>query len=136
MYRARRERAWRVGLAAVWFAACAGNQPSPELVDPIIIPELAVEVDHVALFNGEDWSPLNRRMLIVWSGRKPYLLVFNRPCSGLTDPQLALVIHSTSSTLYARFDSVEPAHGPPCAIDQMYAIQREDVTDLKNALKR
>jgi Family of unknown function (DUF6491) len=132
--------AYRLGASAVagalWLAACAGNQPAPELVDPIIIPELAVEVDHVGLFNGEDWTPLNRRMLVVWSGRKPYLLVFDRPCTGLSNPQEALVVHSTSSTLYARFDSVLSEHGPPCPIDRMYAIQREDVTDLKNAIKR
>ena len=122
-------------LAAFTLAACAGgNQTKPELVDPIIIPELAAEVDHVALFNGEDWAALNRRMVVVYSGRKPYLLVFDNPCPGLLSTR-PLVVNTTGSTLYARFDSVLTDHGVPCRIDRMYAIQREDVQAIRDALK-
>jgi hypothetical protein len=122
-------------LVPVLLAACAGNQPAPELVDPIIIPELAVEVDHVALFNGEDWTSLNRRMVVVYSGRKPYLLVFDNPCPGLLSTR-PLLVKTTGSNLYARFDSVITDHGVPCRIDRMYAIQREDVQAIREALKR
>jgi hypothetical protein len=131
---ARRSRL-PLGLLAAVVAGCAGNQPPPELVDPIIIPELAVEVDKVALFNGEDWTPLNRRMVVVYSGRTPYLLVFNTPCPGLKSTR-PLAVHMTDSTLYARFDSVISEHGTRCRIDRMYAITREDVPALRDALKR
>ena len=123
-------------LAMLALAACSGgNQTKPELVDPIIIPETAVEIDHIALFNGEDWTPLNRRMIVVWSVRKPYLLVFDRTCSGLMTSRPLVVQQTTSSTLYARFDSVLTQHEVRCRIDRMYAIQREDVTALKEELK-
>ena len=131
---ARRSRLPSWLLAAV-IAGCAGNQPAPELVDPIIIPELAVEVDRVALFNGEDWTSLNRRMVVVYSGRTPYLLVFDTPCPGLTSTR-PLLVHTTGSTLYARFDSVISERGVRCRIDRMYAIQRQDVPALRDALKR
>jgi hypothetical protein len=123
-------------LATFALAACSsGNQTKPELVDPIIIPDLAVEVDHVALFNGEDWASLNRRMLIVWSGRTPYLLVFNTPCSGLMTSR-PLVVNTSNSTLYARFDYILTDRGTRCHIDRMYQVTKEDVTALKEELKR
>ena len=120
-------------LTVAVLAGCAGNQTSPELVDPIIIPELAVEVDHISLFSGEDWTALNRRMIVVWSGRQPYLMVFDTTCSGLQGSR-PLMVKTTSSTLYARFDSVLTGHGTRCRIDRMYQIQREDVTALKEEL--
>jgi hypothetical protein len=124
-------------LAVGALVACAGgNQTKPELVDPIIIPETAVEIDHIALFNGEDWTSLNRRMLVVWSARKPYLLVFDKVCTGLLTSRPLVVQQTTDSTLYARFDSVLTQHNARCRIDRMYAIQREDVTALKEELKR
>jgi hypothetical protein len=131
---ARRSRLQFWLLAAV-VAGCAGNQPPPELVDPIIIPELAVEVDHISLFNGQDWTSLNRRMVVVYSGRAPYLLVFDTPCPGLTSTR-PLLVQTTGSTLYARFDSVISEHGMRCRIDRMYAIQRPDVAELRDAVKR
>ena len=123
-------------LAVAALAACSGgNQTKPELVDPIIIPETAVEIDHIALFNGEDWTSLNRRMVVVWSARKPYLLVFDRTCTGLMTSQPLVVQQTSGSTLYARFDSVLTQHGVRCHIDRMYAIQREDVSALKEELR-
>jgi len=131
---ARRSRlaSW---LASALVAGCAGNQPAPQLVDPIIIPELAAEVDHVAIFNGEDWASLNRRMVVVYSGRKPYLLVFDNQCPGLMSTR-PLLVQTTGSTLYARFDSIITDHGVPCRIDRIYAILREDVQAIRDALKR
>jgi hypothetical protein len=135
MFRTTKALAFTAAFTLAALTGCAtGNQTSPELVDPIIIPELAVEVDHIALFNGEDWNPLNRRMIVVWSGRQPYLMIFDTPCTGLNGPR-PLVVQTTSSTLYARFDSVLTGHGIRCRIDRMYQIQREDVTALKEELK-
>jgi hypothetical protein len=123
-------------LAVAALAACAGgNQTKPELVDPIIIPETAVEIDHIALFNGEDWTSLNRRMIVVWSARKPYLLVFEHACTGLMTAHPLVVRQTTGSALYARFDFIVTEHNARCHIDRMYAIQREDVTALKEELK-
>jgi hypothetical protein len=123
-------------LAASLLAGCAGNQPPPEVVDPVIVPELAVEVGRVSLYNADEWTHLNRRMIVLWSGRSPYLLVFNTPCRGLGGGPWVLGLSSTGSTLEAGFDSLRFKHDPPCVIDAMYRIQREDVKALQEALSR
>ena len=73
-------------------------------------------------------------MVVVYSGRKPYLLLFEKPCPGLSTSS-PLLVKTTGSTLYARFDSVITEHGVPCRIDRIYAIQREDVQPLRDAVK-
>lgn len=122
--------------AGMLLAACAGNQRPPPAVDPVVVPELAVEVDQISLFNTDEWTPLNQRMVVVWSGRTPYLLTFDVQCRGLGSPTpLALALAATGSTLYARFDSLRFRDHPPCRIDRIYRISRDDVKSLREAVK-
>jgi hypothetical protein len=123
-------------IACALLTSCAGNQRPPPTVDPLIVPELAVEVDQISLFNADEWTSLNQRMVVVWSGRTPYLLAFDAPCRGLASPSpLFLAVSSTGSTLYARFDSLRFRDHAPCRIDRIYRITRDDVKSLREAVK-
>ena len=82
-------------LLAGALAGCASSTPQP--MDPIIIPEAAVSVDHMPLYDSSTWVPINQRMLLAEAGTKHYLLIFNQPCPPLRKRSVQVIIlpHST-----------------------------------------
>src|SRR5262245_35738118 len=92
-------------LAAASLAASAEKMKEPD--DPIVIPEAAVAVDQVRLIGKQSWKPLNRRMLLVNLGTKPYLFIFDAGCPRLMQPGAIIQTRSnTSATLEARSDVI------------------------------
>src|SRR5262245_42970419 len=142
-------------LAAASLAASAEKMQQPD--DPIVIPEAAVAVDQVRLQGKQSWKPLNRRMLLVNLGTKPYLFVFDAGCPRLMQPGVLIQTRS-EPTLYAKSDVIYvstrrggsnstansifentadaiTAGAASCQIERMYQILPEDVPVLKKQLK-
>jgi hypothetical protein len=130
-------------LAAGLMAGCATTEP--QLEDPVIIPEQAVAVDSINLYNTGESTRLNSRMLVLWVGRQPYLLTFDTPCYSLERHDDVMLLRTTGNQVYARFDSISfgrhLAGAPPqivsnCRIDAIYRIDRADVDALKETLDK
>ena len=142
-------------LTVLSVAAAAEKMKEPD--DPIVIPEAAVAVDQVRLIGKQSWKPLNRRMLLVNLGTKPYLFIFDAGCPRLMQPGAILQTRS-DTTLYAKSDVVYVStrrggvHGTAdaimenvpdaitagamsCQIERMYSILPEDVPVLKKQLQ-
>jgi hypothetical protein len=142
-------------LAAASVAALAG--PKPDLQDPVIVPETAVEVDHLRLIGNQKWTPLNRRMLLVRVGAQPQLLVFDSNCPRMTQQGAVISTRTPDITLSAsdviyvaprgsnRFTSPNSAPnmpldertdlGSPCQIDRMYTVLEADLPGLRKRLQ-
>jgi hypothetical protein len=137
-------------LASAGAAARAEDPTPPE--DPIVIPEVAVEVERVRLRGRQSWVPLNRRMLLVELGSRDYLFVFHSTCSNLARRN-AVVSTRTGDATLAPHDSIyvsdgsaqsradTPAYalgtaGEPCRIDRMYSILEEDRKALHEQFDR
>jgi hypothetical protein len=144
-----------IALGIVSLAASAEKMKEPD--DPIVIPEAAVAVDQVRLLGKQSWKPLNRRMLLVNLGTKPYLFIFDAGCSRLMQPG-AIIQTRSETTLYAKSDVIYvstrrggvngtadalfestadaiTAGAASCQIERMYSILPEDVPVLKKQLK-
>ena len=142
-------------LAVLSLAASAEKMKEPD--DPIVIPEAAVAVDQVRLMGKQSWRPLNRRMLLVNLGTKPYLFIFDAGCPRLMQPG-AIFQTRSDTTLYAKSDvvyvstrrggangtadaifestpSAITAGAASCQIERMYSILPEDVPVLKKQLQ-
>jgi hypothetical protein len=141
-------------LIAVLLAAASGavqaDRPPPE-EDPIVVPETAVEIDHIRILGKrkQSWTPLNTRMLLVELGSKSHLLVFEHACPRLAHDEAVIFTQSRSEpTLYAGADSIYVdigarnirygamsdtigMTGVPCRIDRMYTILQEDAKALR-----
>ena len=102
-------------LATFALAACAGgNQTKPELVDPIINSGPRGGGRSCRAVQREDWVSLNRRMLVVWSGRTPISARRStHPRTGLMSSRPLVV--STSRLHVVRALRLHP-HGPRHAL--------------------
>ena len=144
-----------VALGVVSLPASAEKMQEPD--DPIVIPETAVAVDQVRLMGKQSWKPLNRRMLLVNLGTKPYLFIFDAGCPRLMQPGALIqtrsepTLHANSDVIYvstrrggsnstanAIFENTADAitaGAASCPIERMYQILPEDVPVLKKQLK-
>jgi hypothetical protein len=114
--------------------ACA-SAPAQPVADPIIIPDDATEVDHIDFFTQRELIRLNQRMLILRSGVRPYLVVFNATCLNLNHPDPHIAYRTRDeSALYARSD-VLLVDGAPCQVDRIYAITSEDEVALREQIR-
>jgi Family of unknown function (DUF6491) len=121
------------GLAAA-MNACA-NTPSPaELDNRIIIPEDAVQVDHIDFFTGRELIHLNQHSVVVRAGTRPYLLVFDEACPKLDRMDSTITLRARDKAVYARTD-VLVVNGSPCQIDRIYSITSEDEKSLREQLR-
>ena len=117
-------------------AGCAGAERTPQMMDPIVIPETAVSVDHMTLFQSEVWVPINGRMLLARAGTKHFLLVFNQPCAPLRKERPDIMVRGYSSNaVYANSDLVQVSN-VMCPVNDIYEILEEDAIALRTRAKR
>jgi hypothetical protein len=92
-----------IGFVVPALVACA-SAPAQPVADRIIIPDDAAEVDHIDFFTRRELIRLNQRMLILRSGVRPYLVVFNETCLNLNhaDPHIAYRTRTRARSMPAR----------------------------------
>jgi hypothetical protein len=119
-------------IAATAACASAGSRTPPD--DRIIVPDDAVQVDHIDFFKPyRQVTHFNEHMVALWAGTRPYLLVFNERCLRLERTETRIAFRSAdTSKLYAR--DVLMVDGNPCQIDSIYSVTTEDVTALRKQL--
>src|SRR5262245_26526325 len=120
-----------VPMLAVVLAGCASSGPSTQPMDPIIIPEAAVAVDHMTLYRNHTWVPINRRMLLAEAGTKHFLLTFNQPCSPLQNKAAMVVILPHSSNKVTANSDLMSVNNVMCAVNDIYSILPEDASTLR-----
>jgi len=129
-------RAWTLMAGCVIAAAggCASAGPRTLPDDRIIVPDDAVQVDHINFFKPDrQVTHFNEHMVALWAGTRPYLLVFNDRCARLERTETRIAFRSADTTeLFAR--DVLIVDGNPCQIDSIYSITTEDVTALRKQL--
>jgi hypothetical protein len=126
-----------IGFVVPALVACASAPAQQQPVaDPIIVPDDATEVDHIDFFTQQrELIRLNQRMLILRSGVRPYLVVFNETCLNLKHPDPRIAYRTKDeSALYARSD-VLLVDGAPCQVDRIYAITSEDEVALREQIR-
>jgi hypothetical protein len=123
-----------VGCLIATTDACASAGPRTLPDDRIIVPDDAVQVDHIDFFNPDHQvTHFNEHMVALWAGTRPYLLVFNERCPRLERTETSIRFRSADTTkLFAR--DVLVVNGGPCQIDSIYSITSEDVTALRKQL--
>ncbi len=118
-------------LALVLLSACSstrkGNEGTSEQ-NMVLIPEGAVPVQRLRYEDIASMQPVNRRMVVVGKRRKPYLLVFARPCYNLSRSE-PLVLDDDSRYLHNQLGAVT-VNGARCALDGIYQLTDEQVTYL------
>jgi Family of unknown function (DUF6491) len=116
--------------------ACSAVPPAPTPIDPIVVPEAAVSVDHMTLFRNESWTPINQRMLLAHAGPKHFLLIFNTPCPPLRHRNPQIIVRAYShNELYANSDLLSVGN-MICPLNDIYSILEEDATALKARANR
>ena len=123
-------------LIAGGLAGCAGTDHTPQMTDPIVIPENAVSVDYMTLYDNNVWIPINGRMLLAHAGTKHYLLTFHSSCRPLNSknaPQVMVFSHSNA--LYANSDLIHVGNSA-CPVNDIYEILEEDAIALRTRAKR
>jgi len=133
----RRHRAmarWQrtlVLLASLAFTTAAADEQVPQDDEPIVIPAGAQEVKTIYNFVGHSQqNALNSHMFLLWSGSKPYLIVFERACRNLSKDATstgAWDVHVHSIVHVGMMD---------CQIDHIYRITTEDADSLRKDLKK
>jgi hypothetical protein len=131
----------------------ANADKQPESDDPIVVPEAAVEVDHINLYGNQKWTPLNRRMILSTVGTKYFLMVFDEACPRLMQRNAVITTRTNDTILAARTDVIyvdthvsgnstadalagaTTGAGFPCQIDRMYSILDEDAKALREQFK-
>ena len=122
------------GCLVVVTAGCAGAAPRALPDDRIIIPDDAVQVDHIDFFSHDHRvTHFNEHMVALWSGTRPYLLVFNERCPRLDRIETDIAFRSADTTkVFAR--DVLMVNGDGCQINSIYSVTSEDVTALRKQL--
>lgn len=131
----------------------ANADKRPESDDPIVIPEAALEVDHINLYGNQKWTPLNRRMILATVGTKYFLMVFDEACPRLMQRSAVITTRTGDTILQARTDLIyvdthvsgnttadalagaTSGAGFPCQIDRMYSVLDEDAKALREQFK-
>jgi hypothetical protein len=143
-----------VCLLGLMARAANADKPQPS-DDPIVVPQAAVEVDHINLFGGNrKWTPLNHRMILATVGTKYFLMVFDETCPRLMQRNAIITTLTNDTVLDARTDVIyvdtrvsgsstadalagaREGAGFPCQIDRMYSILDEDAKALREQFKR
>jgi hypothetical protein len=111
-------------------AGCASSG-SLQPMDPIVIPEAAVAVDHMSLYRNNTWVPINRRMLLAEAGTKHYLLTFNQPCTPLQNRSAMVIILPHSSYKVTANSDLMSVNNVMCPVNDIYSILPEDASTLR-----
>jgi hypothetical protein len=120
-------------LGTVGCATTAKNSDAARRRDLVFVPQSAQPVDQIRWSSVRGVRPLNRRMVLFTTRDRPYLLVLQRPCTGLT---ANAVIVTSGTTFEPRRDPLEvfdPQLGGGavlCRGDTLYAISDEDVVGV------
>ena len=124
-----------IGAAISGLIACSTTPPNTVLDERIIIPDDATQVERIDFFTRRELVHLNQHMLILRSGTRPYLVVFDSACLNLNhrDPNIVYRTKETSA-LYARSD-VLLVDGAPCQVDRIYSITSADEIALRKQIR-
>jgi hypothetical protein len=117
-------------------AGCASEGGSVQPMDPIIVPEAAISVDHMTLFRNHTWVPINRRMLLAEAGTKHYLMTFNQPCTPLQNRNAQILILPHSSNKVTANSDMMSVNNVMCPVNDIYEILPEDASTLRTRAGR
>jgi hypothetical protein len=114
---------------------CATESTQPQSIDPIVVPEAAIAVTDMTLLRNEQWTPINKRMLLAQAGTKYFLLTFDEQCPplGQRSPQVWL---STYGTNALHPNDILRIDNAMCPVNDIYSILEEDWVALKTRAKR
>ena len=131
----KKKIALTIALAGV-LAACAGQEskePSEadqavQAVRDLIEVRGLQEVDHMRSFGRDSWESIENWFLIYTTRRDTYLVEFDRRCWELDDDTRIVADERwDANKVRARFDTIRG-----CRIGKLYALNEEDVAELKN----
>jgi hypothetical protein len=112
-------------------SAAAADDPAPVDDEPIVIPAGAKEVKTIYNFIGHtQQNALNSHMFLLWSGSKPYLIVFERPCRNLSKDATSTDERDVHVHSIVRVGMMD------CQIDHIYRITSEDADSLRRNLAK
>ncbi len=120
-----------LAIAALLLGGCTNTRKGTEGTSEqnmVLIPEGAVPVQRLRYADIGSMEPLNRRMVVVGKRRKPYLLVFARPCYNMRRGE-PMVLDDESRYLHNQLGAVT-VDGVRCALDGIYQLNDEQVQYL------
>ncbi len=123
-------------VAAAALAACAAQDTTRQdaedeavqAVRDLIEVRGLQEVDKMPSSSRDGWTSIENHFLIYKSRRESFLVEFNRRCYELDDDTRIIADERwDSGNVRARFDTIRG-----CRIHKLYALNEEDVAELKN----
>jgi hypothetical protein len=140
-YTSPRPRGLLLLVTGVCLASCAGGAAPPTSAtepDPknrIVIPDAARPLDEISLFHLDRFARLNEHMTLVWSRSKPYLIVSDAGCPGLSHSTGTLELPTTHGTTLQAGTTVL-ADDVPCRIDRIYSVTSDEASSLRETFRR
>jgi len=123
-----------IGCLLAALAGCASTTSPSAKDNSIVVPEDAVQVDHIDFFTRKELIHLNEHMVVVRAFVRPYLLVFDEVCPKRDRMDADIALRARDSIVYPH-SGVLVVNGAPCQIDRIYSITSEDETKLRLALR-
>jgi len=126
---ARRQTAFALLASLALTVAAADERPAGD--EPIVIPAGAEEVKTIYNFMGHtQQNALNSHMFLLWSGTRPFLIVFERPCRNLSKDATFTGERDVHVHAIVRVGMMD------CQIDHIYRITSDDADSLRKDLAR